>query len=112
MAYKRIIRVEILEVMRRYFEKQNISHILEATGLDRKTVRRYIESVKQQGIIEYDREKIVGIIEEVIPRISGRPKRSHEQFHVTCPPKGNPSIKFELKKKRLKQKEIYSSASY
>ena len=80
MAYKRIIRVEILEVMRRYFEKQNISQISEVTGLDRKTVRRYIESVKQRGIIEYDREKIVEIIEEVIPKISGRPKTSHEQF--------------------------------
>ena len=80
MAYKRIFRVEILEVMRRYFEGQNISQISEVTGLDRKTVRRYTESVKQCGITEYDREKIIGIIEEVIPKISGRPKTSYEQF--------------------------------
>jgi transposase len=80
MAYKRIARVEILEVMRRYFEKQNISQISEVTGLDRKTVRRYIKSLRQRGITEYDREKIIGIIEELIPKISGRPKTSCGQF--------------------------------
>ncbi|MHB8931078.1 MAG: winged helix-turn-helix transcriptional regulator [Melioribacteraceae bacterium] len=47
MSYKRIIRVEILEVMRRYFAGQNISEISDVTGLDRKTVRRYIKNVKQ-----------------------------------------------------------------
>lgn len=76
MAYQRITKVEILEVLRRYFSGQNISQISEATGLDRKTVRKYIEGVKEKGITEFDRDKILEIIGEITSKLSGRPQKS------------------------------------
>jgi transposase len=82
MPYKRIIEVEILEVIRRYFAGQNISQISEATGFDRKTVRRYVEEVRSSGITEFDRERVLAIINEALPKISGRPKKSHEVFQT------------------------------
>lgn len=80
MPYKRIIQVEILEVIRRYFDGQNISQISEVTGFDRKTIRRYVEEVKMSGITDFDREKVITVISEAIPKISGRPNISREVF--------------------------------
>lgn len=74
MPYKRITKVEILEVIRRYFDGQNISRISEATGFDRKTIRKYIAEITSRGITGYDREKILLILEEAIPKLCGRPK--------------------------------------
>ena len=76
MAYQRINKVEILEVLRRYFSGQNIKQISDVTGFDRKTVRKYIQGVKEKGITEYDREKILEIIGEITSKLSGRPQRS------------------------------------
>jgi transposase len=76
MAYQRIIKVEILEVLRRYFSGQNISQISETTGFDRKTVRKYVEEVKEKGIVEFDKEKILEIIGEITSKLSGRPQKS------------------------------------
>lgn len=76
MSYHRIKKVEILEVIRRYFTGQNISEISEATGFDRKTVRKYIEGIKEKGITEYDKEKILEILGEITLKLTGRPQRS------------------------------------
>jgi len=50
MAYKRILLMDIYEIIRRWHSKQSISHIAFALGYDRKTVRGYINHVKKQGI--------------------------------------------------------------
>jgi hypothetical protein len=76
MSYQRINKVELLEILRRYFSGQNISQISETIGFDRKTVRKYIQGVKEKGITEYDRDKILEIIEEITSKLSGRPQRS------------------------------------
>jgi len=76
MGYKRLVIMEILEVIRRYFDNQNISQISEITGFDRKTIRRYINFVVEQGIDSYDKEKILQVIDGIIPVLSGRPKKT------------------------------------
>ncbi len=73
MSYKRILRLEILEVIRRYFDGQNISQISEATGFDRKTIRKYIKEITSRGITDYDKGKILSLLEESALRLSGRP---------------------------------------
>jgi len=74
MGYKRLVIMEILEVIRRYFDNQSISQISEVTGFDRKTIRRYVNHIREKGINSYDKEKIIQVIKEVIPSLSGRPK--------------------------------------
>jgi transposase len=74
MGYKRLVIMEILEIIRRYFDKQNISQISDVTGYDRKTIRRYINSVTEHGINSYDKEKILKVIDEIKPL--GRPKKT------------------------------------
>jgi len=74
MPYKRIVKVEILEIIRRYFDGQNISRISEATGFDRKTIRKYIREITSRGVNCYEREKILLFLEEAAPNLSGRPK--------------------------------------
>lgn len=78
MAYKRIVKLEILEVIRRYFDGQNISRISEATGFDRKTIRKYIIEIKSRGITLYEREKILLLLEEAFPKLCGRPTVKQE----------------------------------
>jgi transposase len=76
MAYKRIIGMEILDVIRRYFDSQNISQISKLSGIDRKTIRKYIQEILKCGITGYDKEKILLILPEIIPKISGRPTQA------------------------------------
>ncbi|MHB8579181.1 MAG: hypothetical protein ACYDA4_04885 [Ignavibacteriaceae bacterium] len=65
--------MEILDIIRRYFDSQTISQISSVSGIDRKTVRKYIKEIYNRGITFYDKEKILLILPEIIPRISGRP---------------------------------------
>lgn len=48
MGYKRLVIMEILEVIRRYFDNQSISQISEVTGFDRKTIRRYVNHIREK----------------------------------------------------------------
>ena len=50
MAYKRITVMDIWEIIRRWHNRQSVSHIASALGYDRKTVRKYIEYAKAQGL--------------------------------------------------------------
>jgi len=50
MAYKRIIIMDIYEIIRRWHDQQSISHIAIALNNDRKTVRKYIAIAKALGL--------------------------------------------------------------
>jgi len=50
MSYKRIIPMDIYEIIRRWHDKQPISHIADILNYDRKTVRKYINSAKTNGL--------------------------------------------------------------
>ena len=72
--------MEILEIIRRYFDSQNISQISKLSGIDRKTIRKYIKEILKRGITSYDKEKILLILPEIIPKISGRPSKAQGIF--------------------------------
>ena len=76
MAYQRIVNMEIVEVIRRYFDSQSISQISKLSGIDRKTIRKYIKEVTDLGITSYDKEKILSILPDIIPKLSGRPTKA------------------------------------
>ena len=68
--------MEIVEVIRRYFDSQSISRISKLSGIDRKTIRKYIEEVTDLGITSYDKEKIISMLPDIIPKLSGRPTKA------------------------------------
>ena len=76
MAYQRIVNMEIVEVIRRYFDSQNISQISKLSGIDRKTIRKYIKEVIALGITGYDKEKILSVLPDIIPKLTGRPTKA------------------------------------
>ncbi len=76
MAYQRIVNMEIVEVIRRYFDSQSISQISKLSGIDRKTIRKYIKEVTALGITGYDKEKILSVLPDIIPKLSGRPTKA------------------------------------
>jgi flagellar basal body-associated protein FliL len=47
--------MEILDIIRRYFDSQTISQISKLSGIDRKTIRKYIKEILKQGI-GYDKK--------------------------------------------------------
>ena len=49
MSYKRIYAMDIKEIIRRWEDKQKISEISRTTGIDRKTIRKYINRYKVFG---------------------------------------------------------------
>lgn len=50
MAFKRILAMDIWEIVRRYKAGQTIRSISDALGYDRKTVRKYIRQLQEKGI--------------------------------------------------------------
>ena len=50
MAFKRIITMDIWELVRRWHDEQAITHIAQALDYDRKTVRKYIQLAQERGI--------------------------------------------------------------
>lgn len=116
MAYKRIINMEVLDIIRRYFDSQSISQISSVSGIDRKTVRKYIKEIHNRGITFYDKEKIIPILPEIIPRISGRPTEAQSKQEIlnlitSADNKIKPKTAFEVIKDRhaLEAKVSYSS---
>jgi transposase len=73
VAYKRIVNMEITEIIRRYFDLQSLSSISVQSGLSRSTIRKYLKEIIKRGITSFDKEKIDSILPEIMPRITGRP---------------------------------------
>ncbi len=71
MAYKEVRIMEIKEILRRIQSGQSINFISKQTGRDRKTIRKYLNLIKQEGIEHSEIktndselvEKITGIVE-------------------------------------------------
>jgi transposase len=122
VAYKRITYMEITEIMRRYFDCQAIRSISRQSGMDRKTMRKYINEILKRGITSYDKEKIESILPEIIPAITGRPARSRnllepfkDEISELITAKGNklkPKSAFEVITERHGLSEQVSYSSY
>jgi len=63
MAYRELKMIEVKEVLRRHADGQSLRRIARDTGLDRKTVRRYVESA--QGVEGSDEERVQHAVREV-----------------------------------------------
>ncbi len=74
MAYKRIVNMELTEILRRYFDSQSLSSISLQSGLSRNTIRKYINEFSRRGITSYDKEKIDSILPDIMPAVSGSVK--------------------------------------
>jgi transposase len=69
MGYKRLTTMDILEILRRIDQGQTIKFISKTLGYDRKTLRKYINAIKNN--VGEDPEKI---IKQIKPELKGRPK--------------------------------------
>jgi transposase len=83
MAYREVTVNEIKEVLRRWQAYQGLRPIARATGLDRKTVRRYVESAQAYGLPR-DRALTDEDVHEVAKHIQCRllPERSEQRVEL------------------------------
>jgi len=70
MAFKKIMLMDIYEVIRRWHGKQPVSSIALVTGYDRKTVRRYINTARILGLNENqdlpDKEAVMALLKDSV----------------------------------------------
>ena len=52
MSYKKVVIMELSDIIRRIRDGQSISEISRVTGRDRKTIRKYISLINQEDIGE------------------------------------------------------------
>ena len=69
MAFRELTMIEIREVLRRHASGQSLRQIARETGLDRKTVRRYVAAADQAQVVE----TTDGGIQKVAHRVQARP---------------------------------------
>lgn len=72
MPYRELTMIDIKEVLRRWSAEQSIHRIARETGVDRKTVRRYVRAA-QSCSLPQGRELTEGEIHEVGQRVQTRP---------------------------------------
>ncbi len=72
MPYRELTMIDIKEVLRRWSARQSLHHIARDTGVDRKTVRRYIHAARSCSLPQ-DRELTEGEVHEVAQRVQARP---------------------------------------
>jgi transposase len=66
MSYRELSMIEVKEVLRRHEAGQGLRQIARETGLDRKTVRRYVDAGRGLGADE-------GSVQEVVHQVQARP---------------------------------------
>ncbi len=83
MSYREVHVVEVKEVVRLWSAGESLRAISRLTGLDRKTVRRYVKAAKQSGcqVGETAGEAAVG---EVIGRVRAQGPGVRGQSWTVC----------------------------
>lgn len=89
MSYKRIGHMDIYEIIRRWHSRQRISEISSVLEYDRKTVRKYINCAKDQGLSQQSdlppKEQVLRLLHSsVITEASRRPRTAQailEPYH-------------------------------
>src|ERR1700712_158080 len=72
MSFRELTMMEVREVSRRWQADQGMRQISRETGLDRKTVRRYVEVLGELGVAR-DAAMDDGLVHAVAMRIQVRP---------------------------------------
>jgi predicted DNA-binding transcriptional regulator YafY len=87
MPYRELTMIDIKEVLRRWSARQSLHQIARETGVDRKTVRRYVRAAHSCSLPQ-GRELTEGEIHEVAQRVQSRPlpEASAEQPPAACRP--------------------------
>ncbi len=70
MAYKKITFMDVRELFRQWQAQRKGKHIAELMGLDRKTVRKYLNKFKDQGLTQdmpiQNKEQIMAILQAIV----------------------------------------------
>jgi len=75
MAYKEIKIMDISEIIRRWRDGQKVTHISQALGFDRKTVRKYISKVEAKNPDIGYKEHAPALPKEIITELQVRPAK-------------------------------------
>lgn len=75
MGYRKLATSDIENLLRRWLSREGVRQIARETGIDRKTIRRYMAAAKSCGI-SVDRELSREDVDRVIKRVQARPARS------------------------------------
>lgn len=82
MGYKVITEEKIFEVFRRWHSRQKISHISQAEGLDRKTIRDYLQHFTNNGYTQEQpfppRQELYAFIETIMPQRERKKSQSEK----------------------------------
>jgi len=88
MAFKRITTMEIYEIIRRWHHHQSIRSISKAMGIDRKTVRKFINHIKDKDITLDSplpsKDQLMALIEDALPN-SQRPSTAQQILQPFLP---------------------------
>ena len=124
MAYKRIIVMDIYEIIRRWHDQQSTTHIAIALNNDRKTVSKYIAIAKDLGLSPDQplpaKDMVIDLLQQAIAK-NNRPATAQEILEPFLPEITNlvndkynslkPKIAFEVicEKHDITGKVSYSS---
>lgn len=86
MAYREVEVVEIREILRRWESGQGYRRIADQAGVDRKTVRRYVEAAQRAGLIRGAGEEQLddGLVGQVLDAVQGRATVERGAAWRTC----------------------------
>lgn len=76
MAYRELNMIEVKEVLRRHQAGQSLRRIARETGLDRKTVKRYVDALN--GSEGTDDERVQHTVQEVQGRSAPPPSEPRQ----------------------------------
>ncbi len=83
MGYKKMSKVDVYEIFRRYHSGQTISEISVKEERDRKTIRQYIQKLEELGFNKAkplpEREELFEAISMILPKTE-RSKRDYEEL--------------------------------
>ena len=77
MSFRELTMIEVREVVRRWKAQQGLREVARETGLDRKTVRRYVEAIEGLGVgrdVELDDALVHQVASRVQTRAVPEPK--------------------------------------
>ena len=72
MSFRELTMTDVKEVLRRWTAGQSVRQMARESGVDRKTVRRYIEAAKSVGLTLAS-PLDDGALEEIVRRVQSRP---------------------------------------
>jgi len=103
--------MELKEIIRRRKSGQSISKISKATGRDRKTVRKYLNLIEEEGLIDLDEQgkDDTAKLNEALQKIKKQTKRRPDKQNIFLPflEEIKSLIEIKGKNKGLKLKSAY-----